>query len=136
MICGALQTLNEEACEDVLEETEDTKITIEPDVPQTSIIPPSPESNQGESQNVLIPLYSNPMATFNSIETLNKPNNDSDISKSNLNLLASPNVSRRNVERGKHNLHLLIPNKSSLNLQSNSSSNVRDKGNVSFRKST
>ncbi|CAH1112571.1 unnamed protein product [Psylliodes chrysocephalus] len=46
MICGALQTLNEEACEDVLEETEDTKITIEPDVPQTSIIPPSPESNQ------------------------------------------------------------------------------------------
>lgn len=25
LICGALQTLNEEACEDVLEETEDTK---------------------------------------------------------------------------------------------------------------
>jgi ankyrin repeat-rich membrane spanning protein len=51
MICGALQTLNEEACEDVLEETEEkeTKITIEPDVPQTSIIPPSPDSNQGES---------------------------------------------------------------------------------------
>jgi hypothetical protein len=40
--------LNEEACEDVLEETEEkeTKITIEPDVPQTSIIPPSPDSNQ------------------------------------------------------------------------------------------
>ena len=51
MICGALQTLNEEACEDVLEETEEkeTKITIEPDVPQTSVIPPSPDSNQGES---------------------------------------------------------------------------------------
>ncbi|XP_018570623.1 kinase D-interacting substrate of 220 kDa B isoform X3 [Anoplophora glabripennis] len=46
MICGALQTLNEEACEDVLEETEDTKIVIEPDVPQTSVIPPSPESVQ------------------------------------------------------------------------------------------
>ncbi|XP_063923502.1 kinase D-interacting substrate of 220 kDa B isoform X3 [Zophobas morio] len=48
MICGALQTLNEEACEDVLEETEEkeTKITIEPDVPQTSVIPPSPDSNQ------------------------------------------------------------------------------------------
>lgn len=25
LICGALQTLNEEACEDVLEETEDVK---------------------------------------------------------------------------------------------------------------
>ncbi|CAH1969286.1 unnamed protein product [Acanthoscelides obtectus] len=46
MICGALQTLNEEACEDVLEETEETKITIDPDVPQTSVIPPSPEGNQ------------------------------------------------------------------------------------------
>ncbi|XP_056641807.1 kinase D-interacting substrate of 220 kDa B isoform X1 [Diorhabda sublineata] len=46
MICGALQTLNEEACEDVLEETEETKITIESDVPQTSIIPPSPDQNQ------------------------------------------------------------------------------------------
>lgn len=44
MICGALQTLNEEACEDVLEETEDTTITIESgDIPQTSVIPPSPE---------------------------------------------------------------------------------------------
>ncbi|XP_056641813.1 kinase D-interacting substrate of 220 kDa B isoform X6 [Diorhabda sublineata] len=49
MICGALQTLNEEACEDVLEETEETKITIESDVPQTSIIPPSPDQNQGIS---------------------------------------------------------------------------------------
>ncbi|CAG9821942.1 unnamed protein product [Phaedon cochleariae] len=46
MICGALQTLNEEACEDVLEETEETNVTIDPDVPQTSVIPPSPESNQ------------------------------------------------------------------------------------------
>ncbi|XP_049824208.1 kinase D-interacting substrate of 220 kDa B isoform X3 [Aethina tumida] len=43
MICGALQTLNEEACEDVLEETEETKIVIEGDVPQTSVIPPSPD---------------------------------------------------------------------------------------------
>ncbi|KAJ8917768.1 hypothetical protein NQ315_010674 [Exocentrus adspersus] len=51
MICGALQTLNEEACEDVLEETEDTKIVIDPDVPQTSVIPPSPESTQGESHS-------------------------------------------------------------------------------------
>nr|XP_023022551.1 kinase D-interacting substrate of 220 kDa-like [Leptinotarsa decemlineata] len=53
MICGALQTLNEEACEDVLEETEETKITIEPDVPQTSVIPPSPDASQGESHNAL-----------------------------------------------------------------------------------
>lgn len=52
MICGALQTLNEEACEDVLEETEETKITIEPDIPLTSVIPPSPDSNQGESRKV------------------------------------------------------------------------------------
>ncbi|KAJ8928237.1 hypothetical protein NQ314_019187 [Rhamnusium bicolor] len=51
MICGALQTLNEEACEDVLEETEDTTIIIDPEVPQTSVIPPSPESTQGESKN-------------------------------------------------------------------------------------
>lgn len=48
MICGALQTLNEEACEDVLEETEDPVIT-EGDIPQTSVIPPSPDINQGES---------------------------------------------------------------------------------------
>ncbi|XP_060527661.1 kinase D-interacting substrate of 220 kDa B isoform X3 [Cylas formicarius] len=46
MICGALQTLNEEACEDVMQETEETKITIDPDLPQTSIIPPSPECPQ------------------------------------------------------------------------------------------
>lgn len=53
MICGALQTLNEEACEDVLEETEETKIVIEGDVPQTSVIPPSPDqaNNQGESRH-------------------------------------------------------------------------------------
>lgn len=51
MICGALQTLNEEACEDVLEETEDITIVIDPDVPQTSVIPPSPESVQGESHS-------------------------------------------------------------------------------------
>lgn len=62
MICGALQTLNEEACEDVLEETEDTKIVIEPDVPQTSVIPPSPESTQGES-------HSNPEIAYKSCIT-------------------------------------------------------------------
>lgn len=54
MICGALQTLNEEACEDVLEETEETKITIDPDLPQTSVIPPSPDAVPGEFQNDLI----------------------------------------------------------------------------------
>lgn len=40
LICGALQTLNEEACEDVLEETEDTK-------PKAPILP-LPESDAGE----------------------------------------------------------------------------------------
>lgn len=50
MICGALQTLNEEACEDVLEETEETELVIDPDLPQTSVIPPSPDAVQGESQ--------------------------------------------------------------------------------------
>lgn len=50
MICGALQTLNEEACEDVLEETEETELVVDPDLPQTSIIPPSPDTVQGESQ--------------------------------------------------------------------------------------
>lgn len=40
MICGALQTLNEEACEDVMEETE----VPDPEIPQTSVIPPSPEN--------------------------------------------------------------------------------------------
>ncbi|KAL3268833.1 hypothetical protein HHI36_007925 [Cryptolaemus montrouzieri] len=49
MICGALQTLNEEACEDVLEETEDVNAAAGPDLPITSVIPPSPDSNQGES---------------------------------------------------------------------------------------
>lgn len=51
MICGALQTLNEEACEDVLEETEETELVVDSDLPQTSIIPPSPDAVQGESQN-------------------------------------------------------------------------------------
>lgn len=52
MICGALQTLNEEACEDVLEETEETvDVPVDADIPQTSVIPPSPETVQGESQN-------------------------------------------------------------------------------------
>ncbi|XP_066149832.1 kinase D-interacting substrate of 220 kDa B [Euwallacea fornicatus] len=46
MICGALQTLNEEACEDVLEETEDVKVSIDPDLPQTTVIPPSPDCPQ------------------------------------------------------------------------------------------
>lgn len=51
MICGALQTLNEEACEDVLEETDDPVI-IDTDIPHTSVIPPSPDINQGESQHL------------------------------------------------------------------------------------
>lgn len=46
MICGALQTLNEEACEDVLEETEE--VEADTDVPITFIVPPSPESQQGD----------------------------------------------------------------------------------------
>lgn len=49
MICGALQTLNEEACEDVLEETEETIPEFDNDVPITFIVPPSPEAQQGES---------------------------------------------------------------------------------------
>lgn len=51
MICGALQTLNEEACEDVLEETEETELVVDPELPQTSVIPPSPDAVQGESQS-------------------------------------------------------------------------------------
>lgn len=47
MICGALQTLNEEACEDVLEETEDPA-NPEADIPHTSVIPPSPDTVPGE----------------------------------------------------------------------------------------
>ncbi|KAL1500913.1 hypothetical protein ABEB36_006332 [Hypothenemus hampei] len=39
MICGALQTLNEEACEDVFEETE----VAESELPTTTVIPASPE---------------------------------------------------------------------------------------------
>ncbi|KAF5273996.1 hypothetical protein FQA39_LY01111 [Lamprigera yunnana] len=45
MICGALQTLNEEACEDVLEETEEVE-RLEMEIPQTSVIPPSPDGVQ------------------------------------------------------------------------------------------
>lgn len=48
MICGALQTLNEEACEDVLEEAEEAHLSNELDLPVTSVIPPSPDTNQGE----------------------------------------------------------------------------------------
>ncbi|KAJ8969884.1 hypothetical protein NQ317_011176 [Molorchus minor] len=62
MICGALQTLNEEACEDVLEETEEAMADV--DVPQTSVIPPSPEATQGESQK-------NPVLSQNSYEQHN-----------------------------------------------------------------
>lgn len=53
MICGALQTLNEEACEDVLEETEE----LINEIPQTSVIPPSPDSAQGEPLVSLDSLY-------------------------------------------------------------------------------
>ncbi|CAH1134842.1 unnamed protein product [Ceutorhynchus assimilis] len=62
MICGALQTLNEEACEDVFEETEETKITIDVDLPQTSVIPPSPDCPQGES--LLQSVYRKPSITY------------------------------------------------------------------------
>lgn len=78
MICGALQTLNEEACEDVLEETEDTQITIDPDLPQTSIIPPSPDNIQGESQSkslLLSPQGSNKL--IHNITTKKVTYNDS-----------------------------------------------------------
>ncbi|KAK4875156.1 hypothetical protein RN001_011578 [Aquatica leii] len=51
MICGALQTLNEEACEDVLEETEDTVKRLDMDIPQTSVIPPSPDGVQDAKSN-------------------------------------------------------------------------------------
>lgn len=47
MICGALQTLNEEACEDVMEETDEICPEGDTDVPITFVVPPSPE-NQGE----------------------------------------------------------------------------------------
>lgn len=57
MICGALQTLNEEACEDVLEETEET-VVAETDIPHTSVIPPSPDTIQGESQHANKPSKS------------------------------------------------------------------------------
>ncbi|KAF5290012.1 hypothetical protein FQR65_LT11678 [Abscondita terminalis] len=46
MICGALQTLNEEACEDVMEETEEPLPRLDMDIPQTSVIPPSPDGVQ------------------------------------------------------------------------------------------
>lgn len=59
MICGALQTLNEEACEDVLEETEETEVLVDPDLPQTSIIPPSPDTVQGESPLKMINFKTN-----------------------------------------------------------------------------
>lgn len=45
MICGALQTLNEEACEDILDEANDG----DPEIPITFVVPPSPENAQGES---------------------------------------------------------------------------------------
>lgn len=52
MICGALQTLNEEACEDVLEETELGTPEIEvSDIPFTYVVPPSPENAAGEFKN-------------------------------------------------------------------------------------
>nr|XP_022916026.1 kinase D-interacting substrate of 220 kDa isoform X5 [Onthophagus taurus] len=45
MICGALQTLNEEACEDILDEVVDSH-EPDPDIPITFVVPPSPEVNQ------------------------------------------------------------------------------------------
>lgn len=79
MICGALQTLNEEACEDVLDETEtcDTRITIDTDcLPVTAVIPPSPELNQGESH------ATRPSATLiKSCMTLSQPTSNPNIEK-------------------------------------------------------
>nr|CAD7262822.1 unnamed protein product [Timema shepardi] len=42
MICGALQTLNEEACEDVMEETE-----------ETGLAPPGTELGESVSSSVV-----------------------------------------------------------------------------------
>jgi ankyrin repeat-rich membrane spanning protein len=47
MICGALQTLNEEACEDVMEETEEE---VEAPYKVTSLAPPS---ELGESSVII-----------------------------------------------------------------------------------
>lgn len=52
MICGALQTLNEEACEDVLEETEENPELMDGDIPRTFVIHPSPDSSQGEDHQL------------------------------------------------------------------------------------
>lgn len=51
MICGALQTLNEEACEDVLEETVGPFQETESEVPITFVVPPSPDRLPGEYNN-------------------------------------------------------------------------------------
>lgn len=48
MICGALQTLNEEACEDIIEESKDGQ-SGDTDVPVTCVVPPSPDNIQGDS---------------------------------------------------------------------------------------
>ncbi|KAK9732317.1 Ankyrin repeats (3 copies) [Popillia japonica] len=45
MICGALQTLNEEACEDIIEESKDGQ-SGDTDVPVTCVVPPSPDNIQ------------------------------------------------------------------------------------------
>ncbi|KRT81831.1 hypothetical protein AMK59_5196 [Oryctes borbonicus] len=45
MICGALQTLNEEACEDIIEETKEAQ-GGDAEVPVTFVVPPSPENMQ------------------------------------------------------------------------------------------
>lgn len=68
LICGALQTLNEEACEDVLEETDDVK-------PNALTLP---ESEPGERIEMLFNDY-----TCISIEPAedganNSPDEDSD----------------------------------------------------------
>lgn len=75
MICGALQTLNEEACEDVLEETEETELVVDPDLPQTSIIPPSPDTVQGESQFKMINFKTNPTKSNIKNVTYKEPDN-------------------------------------------------------------
>lgn len=59
MICGALQTLNEEACEDVLEEKDEAPEHENNDVPITFIVPPSPDqsSQQGDLNESIVTIF-------------------------------------------------------------------------------
>lgn len=68
MICGALQTLNEEACEDVMEETDEICPEGDTDVPITFVVPPSPE-NQGELHKNLPAITYKPSINLKKKET-------------------------------------------------------------------